>query len=472
MSFEIGSQEFCLNGDEMRDVWEAFHKIPYIMAARDAFIAMVLQAPPVLQMADGGEMAAELRILLELYWVDWLRDCYDWEKQFGIIPWKLESIGVTGHRIPVCPKYNNGRISTVRSANGKQKYRWYPLTNGMSNEHDKSMNFETFGHAPTVDGQLTSPMASMLHEWRTLKVVRQSHEIAAHQQARIQHVFEYHPPRNNVGDDNLLGLEEFGDTIAGNIIGQQERLQHHKIHIRRDDLINAVRQATANNRNYKPKFAAASRPILYSESYGDRWERENESLLERAIPLNPDYAYKAVPAPRVMLDLEQVAKHVYQVGAALMDYPLSAIEGSGSTKTTANLESNMRHINERVKSWTRFFERLVKKVFLLAYGKVLFGDEFKGSAKNVLALYADTRVTVTLQCSPFTPYDAIRQFHMDGLMGKEDMAHHAFANAGLSQDEINVTEYPDKFPKELAKEMQKKALQKTAGQGPTKRTKL
>lgn len=225
---------------EVQDVYEIYHKTSVVKTSRDAFLSMCLHNPPQVKFNSGETTrlpTEQLNLILTLYFVPWLKASYDWIKMVGVFPWYFETIRDTGFRVPVVPPFGSGYIVTLLNDRHKQEFRWYWSDTG---KHDRKMFFERKDHVPTLNGSLTSPIASLLGEWKTQKIVRQSHELAAYRQAHQQHVFEYHPPRNQVGDDNVTTLETFGEKIAGDVISAQERMNDARITVRTDALYKAL----------------------------------------------------------------------------------------------------------------------------------------------------------------------------------------------------------------------------------------
>ncbi len=436
------SVSVALDPAETRDIWEIFHRNTFMNVSRNAFIAMVLHTPLKITLA-GVSMNKELVILFELYWTDWMISKYDWLQCFGVAPWFIQNVSGTHHRFPKVPKFNSGHIETYLDSHHNQQFKWFWKDGG----EDKSFFFDLKSHAPDVDGHYTSPISTLLNEWRTVKIVRESIEIASYRQARTQHVFEFHPPKNVQGDDNLINLESFGDNIACTVMSQQEGLQNAKYSIRADELQRSLASAAASNRGLKARFGVQS--FLKSEGQDQRWERENANVLENGIPLRPDYSYKPVPSPNVHANLPDICARFDRMTSAILDVPLSIIEAMGG-KTTANVQGGFRFLNERVKDWQEYYKRSTKRAFL-----ILYGDELQKDLNHrariihsqrpdiVLNMYIDTHVEVEMAYTPIANVADIERLHETGFMKKKVAGAHIFNVLGMPLSDLHVTKNPD-----------------------------
>ncbi len=445
------------NKQQEDDCWDMLDKTPFLMICNDMFVSMVLKCAPTITLDTlGWEMTDELQFLFKTYWVPTLQQAYTWDHAVGYFPIRWKNVKGTHHRIPVIPPRGSGYGATMLNAENEQEFVWYW---DKQSEPDKNVKMETWRHPPGTDGSIRSPLASLLYEWRTLTLVRRSTEIATDQQAHQQHIFEFHPAKTNNGDDNLASLEQFGDEIAGTVLAQQEGLNSRKSSMRIADLHQSLAMAQAYNRGMR-----RGGPILKSESRGDAWDRENANVLERGIPLKPDFNYKPVPPPRITTNLIDVSVRFEKMASAVMDIPYQLIESTGG-RTAANVQGNLRFVNERLKDWTDHFETLVKKWFLIAYGKIVQEglDARPRLSRNtdqphqLLRLYADTEVDVSISCTPIATAADIAAVHMAGYMKKETAAKHTFNILGLAASDIHISDYPDRVPEPLAaKEPMKK----------------
>lgn len=447
--------EVPLKRDQEDDCWDMMDKIPFLMISHDTFISMVLRCPPKIELGTlGWQMTDELEFLMNNYWLKTQQMSYTWLKAVGYCPIYWTPVRGTEHSIPVIPPRGSGYATTYLDDKHIQRFSWY-WNDAKTSEPDKNVVIETARHPPGLDGTIRSPIASLLYEWRTNKIVRTSTEIATDQQAHQQHVFEFHPAKTGTGDDNLATLESFGDKIAGTVLSQQESIYAMKSRVRMADLHQSLASSSAYNRGIRK-----SNPALYSENRSEQWERENANLLERGVPLKPDFNYKPVPPPRITTNLVDVSLRLEKLASAVMDIPFQLIE-SGGGRTSANVQGNLRFVNERLKDWTDFYEKLTKKWFLIAYGKVIqegLDEEHKKrrisqsqlsqEPHKMLKLYADTEVNVYMSCTPIASVEDISFLHMAGYMTKKTAAEHTFNILGMSHADMTISEYPDMVPRD------------------------
>lgn len=435
--------EVCLDKCDMYDIVEAYTTIPNLVIARDAFISMVLRCPASIQLKTlRAKESKRLQILLELYYLPWKIDCYDYLQMFGIAPWYWKKIDDDEY-VPVVPPLLSGYFSTYMDSKNQQQFRFYynnsakPVTN---------MYFETNGHAPTICGKFRSVVSTIIPEFKTSKILRQAFEITTYQQARPQHIFEFHPPRNVPGDDNLVTLESFGDTIAASVMTRQENLHMAKMNIRKDDMQRALLYENIKNKGQKQKYG--TRRYLLNEDRTEEWERDNSTVLSRGIPLGPDFVYKAAASPQLHADYARIMQRLDHLSSAIMDVPLSWIETS-TTRTVAGVQGSIRFVNERIKSWIEYFVRITKKAFLIGNGTLIQEQldfvrrrKKKLSEQELISIYADEEVDVYISCSPIAHVNDVRQTYYDGFMKKEKAAEHIFSILGIPITDINISEQP------------------------------
>lgn len=331
---------------ECQDVMDLYLRgSPYIKKCRETCLGNVMPCAPVIELKSMRELAMsdELGILFQLYWILFFHTVFDYLQMWGVAPWYPETVGNTIHRIPVCPPFGAGRIQTWLGENRKQRYRYVWL----DGEVDSRMFFETKNNPPLFDGRLTSPMVTMLKDHKLILEVREALDIAVYRQAHTQHIFEFHPPKNVVGDDNLMVLEGLGDNIAATVMSQTEGMHKQKFFLRSDTTQQALAMAREANDRTKSKFGTGK--MLRSESDQEAWERQNGSVLDNGVTLPPDMTYKSVAAPNVQADLLRLVDHFNRNVSILLDVPTSMFEagggggsgyskGSGGKTITANVQ--------------------------------------------------------------------------------------------------------------------------------------
>ncbi len=428
--------ETTLSTSQVLDVYEIYHNYPYMKRSRDAFVSMVLQNPPEIVMTgENKEAGPELVMVMQTYYLPFLQALYDWLKMLGVCPWYYRRIRGTVHLYPCVPPWGSGYITTYLDKRHEQQFLWYWND---SREVDRNMHFERTAHVPSLTGTLTSPVSSLIADWKTQRIVRQSTDIAAYQQVRRQHIFEHHPPKNQVGDDNLTTLESFGEGLAADVMAMQEGLANAKVTIRSDALREAIGTATRHNQGIRR--AKGTGPFVRTEQESERWERENAGLLDHAMHLKPDFVYKPVPECKLDIKLIDYTARLDQMAAAVMDVPLQLTESSG--RMVQNMQGIMRFINERIKFWLVFFETVTRKIFITAYGKGLQDEMRQRKPCSVPEYYVEDDVKIRISVTPIATYDDLKKAYEDQLYSRDNFAIHAFNALGLPQEDIIFEQEP------------------------------
>lgn len=428
--------EVPLSVPQVQDVWKIYYGTPHIKRSRDALMAMTLHSPPRIEVENLDlEADVELTTVLETYWLPWLEGNYDYDKMIGITPWYFRRIRGTKHLYPCIPPWGSGYITTWLDKSHEQQFSWYWHD---ETKADKNMFFEYGRHCPALDGTLRSPMASLLADWKTERVVRQSTEIAAYQQVRRQHIIEHHPSKMHMADDNITMLESLGEEYASDVVMMQERLQMQKMTVRSDALREALDLATSQNMGVRRKFGKG--PFMASESQNEQWERENASILSHSVTLKPDFVYKAVPEPELKINLEVYAKRLDQVSASVMDIPYQMTDTSG--KLATNMKGVMRFVNERIRFWLSRFEMITKKAFVMAYSQEVENEFYKRRMHRKRGFFVDDEVTVSISVTPLAEYGELRQVLEDLIIDREKYAVHAFNSLGLPLEDIHIQPIP------------------------------
>lgn len=433
------NSEVPLNQKQVEDINDMFNETVYGYASHAAFVNMALSCPPEVYLKTlQWEQSEDLGFLLRTYYWPFLKQLHLEFKKIGICPWYAEKVAGTLHHIPRIPPYKSGYITTYLTDKHKQGFRWY-----WNNESDPdpAVYFEKSAYPPGLDGTIRSPLSGLLKDWQTARVTRVSKEIVTHQQAHQQHIFEFHPAKQNGGDDNLANLEAFGDTIAGTIMSQQEGLYNSKMSIRKDELNYSLYSATMANQSTRQKHGMH----IYSNTDDPKsqWERENANLLERAMKLPPDFVYKSVPSPNVTAELDYLLNRIDKSICLAMDFPIQLIETVSGTKTSASVQGNIRFVNERIKDWNGIFITVTHRILLILYGHVLqegFRKLSSQSSENparLLSLFADSELEVYLPCTPLASVDDLIMLQEKEFMDKKVVAEHMFNALGLPHSDIS-----------------------------------
>lgn len=451
MNFGIEkNQGIRLNEQQERDVTELYFGSPSIMMSRNSFMSMVIDCPPRVVLKNHPDISESpmMADMMAEHYLPIAHKIYDWIKLKGVYPWYYKKIRNTGMTKPVIPELNSGYITTHLNKDHEQVFKWFWYG---ERKHYSRMKFRTKkpNSQPDIHGNLRSDIYSAIAEYKTIKIVRESTEIASYHQARIQHIFEHKPPRNAPGDDNLTTLESFSDEIAGIVQRRQEGLRAKKMTLRTDSARLGVLEAISRNQHVKMRFG--SHPVLRSEDRGTQWERQNANLLDSAIPLQPDFVYKPAAVPKISVDLEPMSKRFDISLAATMEFPRQLIETSGNRNVN---DSSKQFLNARIKDWNHFITKEFKNIFMTIHEQDLeagFAPVVKARRErdDYQSIHINDEVEIVMPCSTIAEYDDLKKMYMDGIMDKQTFGEHAYSIFGLSTEDMTLQEYPDKFPREL-----------------------
>ena len=420
-----------VNPDQLVDVNDIWTRYPYIRTARDVFLAILLNKPPIITFLGGNEWisAPELEYLARHFYPAFCAETYDGLKRDGIVAWYVEPLKDTNLKVPVTPPRGSGRLRTVLGTRRRQQYEWIWTDR---NKADGKMRFEEIGSGPGLDGNLCSPVASLIDEWKTYKILRQSLELVSYRQAHQQHIIEHHPPRNQLGDDNVTSLEMFGDKIAGATMRSTERLRDDKFRVRTDALYEAIVNTTQANRGQKARFGIG--PFVRSEGQEQQWEREHAGMVSQSFIMRPDYNYKPVPAPQLHVPYEFVTKRLDALASVVMDVPIQMIESS--SKTATNKEGVTRYLNESVKYWLTFFENLIKRVVLESFGDSI---ESQMQRMGIVDIALDQSIEVRIPVTPIAKLEELSAIYEAQLINQKTYGQHVLNSMGLPEKDLDLS---------------------------------
>jgi len=456
------SGETPLNEDQWQDLLRMYRSEPVVKVARDAFLSMVLCGPFKFKIPKLGiEQNADMDMIVERFWMPWLRQVYDWLRLFGVAPYYfMLPHSKSSHQIPVVPDPEKGYITvSVDDRTHQTKYHWY-WTHGTTVKEEKKMLWVTRDDPPTIRGHIISPMASLLEGYRSLLVLRDSQDDASAQAAHPPHLFEFHPPKNAAGQDDLTHLKaQFGEKAAGLSRARQQEEQHREVRVRAKVLHQQLQRTYLKNRGINADPAMARGRVLWTDTPEDVVKRHNPALHERAVALPADYKYSTAAKPSLVADYEKAHATFNLIAAAVMNFPLEMIQPTGSARTQ-NIQGSIRFVNEQIKEWLTFFSSVAQAALIIAYREEfdqLFSDVKKRALNRrggdpwdiALTAMPEVDVRVDMQCTPLMSYEELSQMHMDGIMDKDTFAEHAFHMRALPKSQMRVTEWPDKVPREL-----------------------
>ncbi len=200
--------------------------------------------------------------------------------------------------------------------------------------------------------------------------------------------------------------------------------------------------------------------VSWTDMDRDALNRIDTGIATRSIPMRPDFKYTHMDRPTVVADYlahkQAFGNHI----AAAMDFAQQLLQPTGTARTQ-NVLGAERFGNERVRSVLGFFTEIAQIALIGAYKNQLdeifseFNEQGKrrrterGDPNSIVELYPELDVHVDMSCTPFVQYEELKQMWYDGIMSKEDFAHHVFHMKSLPDDQITISQWPDGVPREL-----------------------
>lgn len=449
-------EEVELDCDVLADLRRMYHSMPSIKIARESFLSMTLCGPFTFSIPKLGlHSNQDMNVLIERFWMPWLRQIYDNMKILGICPYYFEKHH--DHLVPVVPPLDLGTISVKVTPKHKLEYTWR-WNHGFETSEEKKMLWIIGDHAPGRSGVIRSPLASLLPYYRTILVLQQSLEIASTQCAQPTHIVEYHPSQATAKNDDLTQLvATFGEKAAGMSKARQEAARAHEIRVRTAELIKQT-QAMQDSNSIR-SGGIQNKQLMWTDIPRDVAERMDSGLATRMFPLRPDFKYISPQKPSIVTDYHQHLQSFNMMAAAIMDFSMELIMPTGSARTQ-NIAGSERFENERIKEGLNFFTSVTQIALVVAYRKQFektfedakrwrINNSIHGDPTAIAEMYPELDVQVDMSCTPFLQYSELKEMWMDGLMDKETFAQHSFHMRSLPHEQINIRDWPDRLPKEL-----------------------
>ncbi len=446
-------EEVPLDAEAITDIDDMFNRVPEIYIARESFLSMTICGPFSFRIPSLGlHSNKDMSLVIGRYWTPWQRKIFDNIKKYGICPYYIEMAGE--YPVPVVPEMDSGFITVYMTKKHKLKYTWY-WNHGMQQQVAHDMLWVLSDYAPTKTGRIRSALATLLPQYRLLRVIERSLDIAVTQNANPTHVMEYHPSAATAKNDDLTTLSaSFGAKVAGAMQQRNDMQRQTEIRVRTKEFMQQARMVHQNN---MLNGLATTPKLLWTDTPEDQLQRMNSGFADRLIPLKPDFKYVQAAKPSVVTEYEKHRSAFAINAAACMDYSLEFIQPHGSARTQ-NIQGSERFENERIKEAISFLTQVTQTALVIAYRKQ-FEEGFEqarqwrarkgGIAVDVAQNCPEMDVEVNMACTPHAEYEQFKEMWMDGIISKETFAHHAFHMYSMSDEQMNVTVWPDKYPKEL-----------------------
>jgi len=423
-----------LDEEMIKKIMHLRQNVAVIKASEKSFLSLLVQCPMQVKLKSFNvKQTKELDILLTRDWQEWHRQMYIWINTFGVFPYYFRKIRGTIHYRPVVPSMKSGYISSYLDANKEQQFQW-TWTEG---EEDGKFHFITGTYKPEIDGTLNVPLTSLVGPYETLQEAVKAQKLVWYAQSHPQHILEYKP--TNASLKEIDTFQEFmtGEQIMGINPKRVKELRTVKIR----NATESIRRVVRNNVLEQQKSLRGGYMFSDPREAEANWEKKNAALLDHIVPLDADFVYKPVPAPRLEANVMDLRNQIEKQAASLMDFPIEPFSATTQRFKTQS-ENDLRFLNERVKTWINFIEKHTQRALIQAYGKLIQNtfDKAQAMTKTDRIFLAAAELTVEMQCTPITTWDELVKYVDRGIMSEEDFAMHAYRLKALPLTQIQIPE--------------------------------
>lgn len=500
-----GTSEVELDEALMWDLWNMWYEIPGAQIGLEGFLGMTLcngftiEVPKIGLVSNDGQQE-----LFKRFYIPWLREVYKWIQLFGMCPYYLRELEDQSEFVPVVPPYSSGKITTYMDEDHIQRFQWYWIR---EMEPDEDVIF-IIERPPLLNGTLTSVGMSLIRDYKLLVAAMDGAERVIYHSSRLPYFFEYNPPKNKPGEDNLGSLA-FAEEEDYMVRASQHASQLERNIVDRRAFQYALANAHAKNRGRSGLRRRQATPILYSESSGSVAQREEDDWHDRVVPLEPHWKSVQPRAPTMVMNPEVYAKRLDELASALVGFPLSMVIEAHASRS-ANVEGNMRAANERIKETLAKTQNYIREAFLMAnrdrfehtLGELVKihssskeekekgGDGGTGNEngngneegtpnkkrkrrklldEELLALTTLLEVEVKMDCTPLITRLQLRALWEDGVITQKTYARHVTRLFGIPEADIQIT--PINIQEQMMGGQSNKSSTSSQGQASSKKRK-
>jgi hypothetical protein len=275
-------------------------------------------------------------------------------------------------------------------------------------------------------------------------------------------VFENTPPSNRELSDYVALEEGFGKKEVFQQMGDREEMLAYQTSIRKANFQESLATDALADYGFSPQsyntFAGwdASLASAYTETY--------KKFRGRSIILDPDYHIQSGPRPAILMRMEEIWLKLSRDCASMIGFPLEFAQPMGAARS-ANVVGNIRFLNESVKKLRKDFRRIVRRMWLISYGQLVFNEVEKvrnrvlrePSLSKEFQLNEQIEIEIEWPCIPEMSYEQLRQFVLDEVIDHKTMAEQAAGLFGLPGSLINND--GGKLPEQYAMDLQRKQFQ-------------
>ncbi len=444
--------EVPLDENTMRDLQDMYRDCAIFKIARTSFLAMAIPEPFTFSIPKLGiKSSADMNGIIRSRWMPWLWTVYDWCRLYGLCPYYFKNKN-GDHPVPATPDFEKGYITVEVDEQHETVFHWY-WNHGTTTQLEKDMLWILTEDHPACDGAICSRLKALLSDYRSLSKLQKNRDIAATQQSRPVHLIEVTPEQRGAPDDNLNGLTADFGKAAG--IGKERREMAQATRI---EQAHARLRRQMSNAQTLNTSRSTTRPTMWTDTPEMLLVEQNAGFDNNVVVLRPGYSYHEAARPQVVGDYEKAAAYFNMQASAMMDFSLEMLTPTGSSRAQ-NAESAARFENDRIKSQNAFFTTILQQALVIAYRKQfqqVMDDNARwrmsrlhGDPSSIPLLFPELDVIVTMSTSAVISNDELRNMRTDGVISQESMGRRMFRNAGLPEEELTKSSWPDNVPREM-----------------------
>lgn len=395
---------YPLDASDCVEVLKLIRNTPSINKARDFWIGRNLSGEiQFLKGNDGKEpLFAEgsyMQQMLSNVFKDFLRDHWEWEMLFGIVPWYKKIDEDTKEVIPKVPPIGTGMIYTgfdYRKNKKKQVFEWIWNDENSGQVYnkenvDKDVKFLLIPNKyPDLFGGLKSPLSTVINHHKTVLFFEKKAKSLEDLKSNPPRVIEQSIPK----EENVL--KNFKDLIGNNVKLMTNKCFMNAQMLKKGPVLELLKGNKAGTSflpdgdeksDIKNTFPGGRDENVPDENEsGDRFIFNNgigrfisKSGDPREFILAPFQDYKSIPIGKERNDLLGLMERFEEYLGESINHPTVMLKGKNNHMSSISLHSVQSEITTSLNMRIDLYQKHAKKVFV-----ELYGDELKEQRNRVL----------------------------------------------------------------------------------------
>jgi hypothetical protein len=446
--------EVALDDATVKDMTDLYYHWPSIIISRNALLAMVLPGPfyfsvPKLGIYNNDEM----RLLIDTYWMPWVRNVLDGCRIYGVCPYYFIKRG--SHMVPKVPDFTQGYITVVYNTKTREtSYKWYDtFQSNPMRDAAKDIRWVLTEFAPLANGTLRSVCSVLLPSYRSLMKLRQARDVVSTQRAHPPHIIEIVPDPKAGQDNDLAYMRADYGKAAG--ISQQRLEESRQAETRQKAA--AVKLALRATQSANLQSATVQR-TLWTDTPEATLDEMDAGFGNRVVVLRERMRYREAAKPELVGDYEKASTNFDIMAAAIMDSNVEFFTPTGGSQARAHQGQLInRFTNARIRELSKFLERFIHSAVIYAY-RAQFIDVMDKAyqwrtrgkeAPEVNMLYPELDVQIHMPVSSTVGYHDLEAMRASGIITQETMTRYVAQEKNMPIEDFVTLAYPDNIPKEL-----------------------